>query len=61
MGRFWRDLYYATMTGAVLGTAIGLYRRRAEERRQAYARQTQRVPPVIKRWQPYRPNGTRRD
>ncbi len=36
--RFWSDLYYALVSGALIGAAIGLYRRRARERREAEGR-----------------------
>ena len=58
--RFFRDLYYAMMTGALIGTAIGLHQRRARERREAYARQVRPVPPVIRDWNEARQrNGAR--
>ena len=43
--RFWRDLFYAVATGAIIGTVI----RQRRERREALARQAQAVPPVIPR------------
>lgn len=45
--KFIRDLYYAMMTGALIGATIGIYRRRARERREAEARAAARMPPVI--------------
>jgi hypothetical protein len=42
--KFIRDLYYAMAVGAMAGTVIGLHRRAAQERRQAYAGP---VPPVL--------------
>jgi len=45
--RFLRDLYRAAATGFLLGAAIGIYRRRARERREAQARQGQWTQPVI--------------
>lgn len=65
MRNFWRDLFYAVATGALIGTVI----RQARERRQAQARQALRVPPVIgpprppRRWrrrQRVAPSGLRR-
>lgn len=47
---FFRDLFYAVATGAIIGTAI----RQRRERREALARAAMRVPPVIpppRRWQ----------
>jgi hypothetical protein len=45
MRKFIRDLYYAAAAGALIGGAIGIYRRHAQEHREAQARQS--VPPVI--------------
>jgi hypothetical protein len=44
--RFLRDLYRAAATGFLLGAAIGIYRRRARERREAQARPAQTAPTV---------------
>ncbi len=43
MRNFWRDLFYAVATGALIGTII----RQRRERREALARQAQAMPPVI--------------
>lgn len=61
MRNFWRDLFFAVATGAIIGTVI----RQRRERREALARQAQAVPPVItpaRRWQrpPGLPPGSRR-
>ncbi|HYG33745.1 MAG TPA: hypothetical protein VEC99_03115 [Clostridia bacterium] len=45
-----RDLYYAMAVGAMIGTVIGIRRRQAMERRQAYAGPVPpAIPPVIPR------------
>ena len=44
MRNFWRDLFYAVATGAILGHLIGTYLRRKRER-EAYARLTPPPPP----------------
>lgn len=49
MRNFWRDMFWAIATGALIGTLI----RQRRERREAQARQVLRVPPVIappRRW-----------
>ena len=65
---FFRDMFYAVATGAIIGIVI----RQRRERREAMARQAQAVPPVIaparrwrrrpRRWQnpPGLPPGSRR-
>lgn len=64
MRNFWRDMFYAVATGALIGTII----RQRRERLAALARQAQAVPPVItparppRRWprrQRARPSGLR--
>jgi hypothetical protein len=45
MRNFWRDLFYAVATGALIGTII----RQRRERREAQARAAYAVPPVIAR------------
>lgn len=52
---FFRDLYYAVATGAMIGTIIGLRRRQAWERREAEVRRQQALlplPPVPVRGEP---------
>lgn len=49
MSNFFRDMFYAVATGAIIGTAI----RQRRERREALARQA--VPPVIGQPRPLRP------
>lgn len=41
---FWRTLFYAVAAGRIIGRALGIYCRRARERREAQDRQ---APPVI--------------
>jgi hypothetical protein len=55
---YWRDVYYMMAVGRMLGTLLREHRRRAWQRAEAYNRQLQAVPPVIKTFRP-RPPETR--